>query len=127
MSTQTDKTQIGLSDQASDHLDVVRREGGFRNDQDVYRLAITIAIAEGLSPTPENVQRTNKYSVGSLDPKHAMSTAIRHLRDDHADRPVALMERLAEAGLKRLFDHVDSGKSLHELLATFAPPAPESG
>lgn len=123
MTTQADKTQIGLSDEASDHLEVVRQQGGFRTEQDVYRLAIALAIAEGLAPTSEDTARTTKYNIGGLDPERALVTAVRYLRTDHGDRPVAYMERLAEAGMKHLYDHVESGRSLHEMLAPFAPPA----
>jgi hypothetical protein len=126
VSSQADKTQIGLSDEASDHLETVRQQGGFRTEQDVYRLAIAVAIAEGLAPTPEDVQRTTKDNIGGLDPDRALVTTVRYLRTDHGDRPVAYMERLAEAGMKYLYEHVESGKSLHELLAQFVPPAAEA-
>lgn len=122
MTGPADKTQIGLSDEASDHLEVVRQQAGFRTEQDVYRLAIAVAIAEDLPPTPEDVARTTKYNIGGLDPERALATAVRYLRTDHGDRPVAYMERLAEAGMKHLYDHVESGRSFHELLSRFAPP-----
>jgi hypothetical protein len=125
VSTQSDRTQIGLSDEANDQLETVRLQGGFRNEQDVYRLAIAVAIAEDLAPTPEDLQRTNKYNIGGLDPDRALVTAVRYLRTDHADRPVAYMERLAEAGMQYMYAHVESGRSLHELLARFAPASRE--
>lgn len=125
LNTQPDKTQIGLSDKASDHLERVRQEGGFRNEQDVYRLAIAVAIAEQLPAAAEDVTRVTKYNVGGLDPAGALTNAVTHLGTAHGGRPVAYMERLADAGLTYLYDHIDSGKSLGELLSRFVPPTPE--
>jgi hypothetical protein len=123
--TPPDKTQIGLSDRASEHLETIRQSGGFRTEQDVYRLAIAIAIAEQLPPTREDITRTTKYSVGSLDPDRALVNAVRHLDAAHGGRPAAYMERLAEAGMERIYNHLDSGKSLGELLQGLASPAPQ--
>jgi hypothetical protein len=118
----SDKTQIGLSEKATDHLERLREDYAFRTEQDVYRMAIAVAIAADLPAAPEDVTRVTKYNVGGLDPAGALTNAVRYLRTDHNGRPVAYMERLAESGLMYLFDHIDDGKPLGELLGKFAPP-----
>jgi hypothetical protein len=87
----------------------------------VSRLAVAVALAEKLEPTAAGETRTTYLNIGSLDPDASLRNAVVAIRDDHGDRPVALIERLAEAGIARLKAHLDSGKSLRELLATYAP------
>ena len=70
--------------------------------------------------TREGLREVN---VGSLDPDGSLRSAVLAVRDDHQDRPVAFIERLAEAGIAKLHQHLDSGKPLRELLALYEPPA----
>src|SRR5579875_898136 len=113
-----DKTQIGLTEQANEQIEVVVREGGFSDKQDAYRLAIAVALAQGLEPG-DAIGASTTYGVGSLDPDGNFRTAVRALRDDHGGRPAAMMERLAHAGVAKVYEHLHSGKSLRELLALF--------
>lgn len=124
MSTPTDKGQLGLSEQAHEQLGEIVDRGGFRERQDAYRLAVSIALAEVLPPTPEGVSRTTYLNVGSLDPDGSLRAAVQSIRPDHNGRPYALVERLAEAGIARLHDHLYAGKSLRELLLAYQE-APE--
>lgn len=119
MSAERDKAQPGLSERAREQLLMVTERGGFQDMQDAYRLAIAVALAENLEPADAGLSRTTYVNVGGLDPDHSLRSAVLAVRNDHGGRPVALMERLAEAGIARLHAHVDSGRSLRELLAGF--------
>ena len=124
MTAQPDKTQLGLTDAARDKADDIQRVGGFKDRQDAYRLAIAVALAEGLEPASENVSRRNYVSVGSLDPDNYLRAATKQLRTDHGGRPAALIERLAEAGIDRIHDQlVGEGRPLREILQPYQPSA----
>lgn len=122
MNAPTDKGQLGLSEQAHDQLGELVERGGFRERQDAYRLAVSVALAEQLPPAPEGVSRTTYLNVGSLDPDGSLRAAVQSIRSDHNGRPYALVERLAEAGISRLHDHLYAGKSLRELLLAYQEP-----
>jgi len=124
MTDLVDKTQLALTDTARKQADAVVEQAGFKDRQDAYRLAVAIALAERLEPAPADLPRTNYIGVGGLDPGGALHAATLHLRDDHGGRPYALIERLAEAGITRIFDHVDAGKPLRDLLSAYLPAEP---
>jgi hypothetical protein len=124
VNTPTDKNQLGLSEQAYEQLGELVERGGFRERQDAYRLAVSLALAEMLPPTAEGVSRTTYLNVGSLDPDGSLRAAVQSIRADHGGRPYALVERLAEAGIARLHDHLYARKSLRELLLAYQE-APE--
>lgn len=119
MSPEKDKAQPGLTAEAREQLEEITEKGGFSEMQDAYRLATAIALAENLEPADASLSRTTYANIGGLDPDHSFRSAVLAVRDDHGDRPVALIERLAEAGIARLHTHLNSGKSLRELLAAY--------
>jgi hypothetical protein len=121
MSPAKDKVQPGLTAEAREQLEDVTTRGGFNDMQDAYRLATAIALAEQLPPADASASRTTYLNIGSLDPDGSLRNAVLRIRDDHDDRPVALIERLAEAGVARLHAHMEDGKSLRELLAAYTP------
>ena len=113
----TDKGQLALS-QPQGHQDrqFVKDELGLPDLQDGYRLAVAIALAKRLPPAAENMSRSTVYGANVLDSDGALRTAILALRDDHGGRPYALMERLAEAGLRDLASHLNDGLPLRQYL-----------
>jgi hypothetical protein len=116
-----DKNQLGLTDAAREEADYVVEHGGFDERQDVYRLAVAIALVKELEPAPEDAGgRTTYINVGSLDPDGLIRTAIAHSREDAGARPYAFAERLAEAGIADLHRHLHSGRSLGEYFSAFA-------
>jgi hypothetical protein len=119
MNYPNDKAQPSISAAARSQLDSIQVQGGFAASMDVYRFAIAVALAENLSPVAQEGTRETLYHVGTLDPDGVLIAAIVETRDDHDERPVALMERLAEAGLKRISDHLAEGKSLRDFLGTY--------
>lgn len=113
----SDKSQLGLSAEARSHLDRIAEELQLTERMDGYRFAIAAAIAKGLSPAGRDVSRTNAYNAaGSLDPDGQIKAAVLAVRDDHEGRPYALVERLAEAGLRDIFLHINSGHPIREYL-----------
>lgn len=121
MSSAADKSQVAISEASRDLADEVVERGGFAERQDVYRLAIAVALIKQLEPAPEDVGgRINYLGVGSLDQDGSIRTAIMQLREEGRDRPYALAERLAEAGIAELHEHLNSGRSIREFLASLA-------
>jgi hypothetical protein len=116
-----DRSQVGLSDQAAADRDAIRERLRLREGQDAYRLAVAVALAKNLSPAPENARRTNAYGTGSVDSRGELRAAVLALRDDHGGRPYALLERLAEAGLRDLAAHLDEGRPIRQYLAALTP------
>jgi hypothetical protein len=118
-----DKVQPALTAEAREHLEEITKRGGFSDMQDAYRLATAIALAEQLAPADASLSRTTYLNIGSLDPDGSLRNAVLAIREDHDDRPVALIERLAEVGIDRIRMHMDEGKPLRDLLAVYTPSA----
>jgi hypothetical protein len=119
MSAAADKSQVAISGASRDLADAVVEKGGFADRQDVYRLAIAVALIKQLDPAPEDVGgRINYLGTGSLDPDGSIRTAIMQIRNEGRDRPYALAERLAEAGIAELHEHLNSGRSVREFLGS---------
>lgn len=124
MSAAADKSQVAISEASRDLADEVVEKGGFAERQDVYRLAIAVALVKQLEPAPEDVGgRINYLGAGSLDQDGSIRTAIMQLREEGRDRPYALAERLAEAGIAELHEHLNSGRSIREFLASLTTGA----
>lgn len=124
MSTTADKAQLALTGQARDQLAVIKEEAGFDDLQDAYRLAVSIALAENLSPSDAGASRQTYVNIGGLDPENQLRNAVLAIRDDHDSRPVAFIERLAEAGIAHIHEHiVGKGRSIRELLGPYTPDA----
>lgn len=120
-----DKVQLGLSADASADLDRIEEDLKLPDRVDGYRFAVAVALAKGLVPTPEKVSRGTSYSaMGTLDTDGSLRAAVLALRNDHDGRPYALIERLAEAGLRDLVTHLDSGLPLRDYLAPLVPTMP---
>lgn len=117
-----DKTQLGLSEQAVADRDTIQNSLALETGLDAYRLAIAVALAKNLPAASETVRRTNAYGVASLDPDGSLRAAAVALRDDAGGRPYALIERLAESGLRDLAAHLDDGLPLRQYLSVLVPP-----
>jgi hypothetical protein len=118
--SEQDKNQLGLTEDAREKADAVVAAAGFEERQDVYRLAVAVALSRGLAPAPDGLSRRTYINVGSLDPDGAIRAAILETRDDHGGRPYALAERLAEAGIEDLHAHFNAGRSVREYLRAFS-------
>jgi hypothetical protein len=116
-----DRGQIGLSDAAAADREYIKDELGLRDLQDAYRLAVAVALAKNLPPAAENLRRTTAYGAAVLDATGALRASVLALRDDHGGRPYALIERLAEAGLRDLAAHLNEGLPIRQYLAPLVP------
>ena len=116
-----DRSQIGVSEQATADRDYIKEALDLRDLQDAYRLAIAVALAKNLAPAQEDLRRTTAYGTGTLDASGALRAAVLALRSDHDGRPYALMERLAEAGLRDLAAHLNEGRPIRDYLGPLVP------
>ena len=73
-----------------------------------YRLGIALAIARGGLAAPEDTTMVTILNVGSLDPDGSIRDLITELYPQHAHRPYAFAERLAEAGVEEMGDCIRS-------------------
>lgn len=116
-----DRSQIRLSEQGTADREHIKDALGLGDLQDAYRLAVAVALAKDLPPTAEDLRRTVVYGAGVLDASGALRASVLALRDDHGGRPYALIERLAEAGLRDLAAHLSDGLPLRQYLAALTP------
>jgi hypothetical protein len=121
MTEAEDRTQLGLTPAAATDRDEVTRVLKLPSGVDAYRLGIAAAVAKQLDPAPDSPGRTTAYGVGTLDPDGSIRTSVLALRDDHHGRPYALVERLAEAGLRDLADHLDRALPIRDYLESLLP------
>jgi hypothetical protein len=116
----TDRTQVGLPDSTDDLLKELRsKTHWFRDEVDVYRVAVTIALARGLQPRKDEVDSgyITKFSVQTLDPDGDLRLLIASLAPDYADTPYRWAQRLANKGVHYLHNEiVVKGRSITEVL-----------
>jgi hypothetical protein len=118
-----DRSQIGLSEQGRKDREYIREQLGLKDLQDAYRLGIAVALAKNLPPASADVPRGTVYGAGVLDADGALRASVLALRSDHAGRPYALLERLAEAGLRDLAAYLDDGLPIRQYLSGLVPAA----
>ena len=122
-----DLVQVGMSETASTQLTEITEELSLTNRLVGYRLGLAMALAMNLEPTDAGLTRTTAYSAtGTLDPDGQFRAAVLAVRADHGGRPYALMERLAEAGLARVAEHLVGGRPLGDLLEGMVANGSES-
>lgn len=97
----SDKVQIGLTPKGAQDLAEVMETGWFGHAMDAYRLAIAVALSNGVVASPENVAGSDtKYSfMGGIDRDGKVRALISTLRPGEASLPGRFAERLAHAGL----------------------------
>ncbi|SRR6266508_1904219 len=121
-----DRSQIRLSEQGVADREYIKEALGLGDLQDAYRLAVAVALAKNLPPASEDLRRTTAYGAGVLDASGALRASVLALRSDHGGRPYALIERLAEAGLRDLAAHLDEGLPVRQYLAALTPRQEET-
>ena len=122
-----DLVQVGMSETASTRLTEITEELSLTNRLVGYRLGLAMALAMNLEPTDAGLTRTTAYSAtGTLDPDGQFRAAVLTVRADHGGRPYALMERLAEAGLARIAEHLAGGRPLGDLLEGMVANSPDT-
>jgi len=119
MNEVSDKAQIGLTPTADHHLNELINTGWFLDRQDVYRLAIAVALSRKLEPGPSEMAglRTAYNFTGGIDRDGKLRQLISILAPSEATRPAVFSERLAHAGLAFLFHAlIESNGTLSDAL-----------
>jgi hypothetical protein len=97
---------VGLTKTAHDKLKRLKDDGHFGELQDAYRLAISLAVAQGIDPASVHIEgsRTTIFNVGTLDPDQSLKIAINAIYSDACENEAAykVAERLAEWGVSEL-------------------------
>lgn len=99
--TDEDIITVGLTKETHDILQSLKDNGVFNEMQDGYRFGIALAIVQDLV-APETLSVKTFLNVGSLDRDGSIRNLITELYPDAADRPYAMAQCLAEAGLERM-------------------------
>jgi hypothetical protein len=113
-----DKRTLGVTAEGAAVLESLMATGWFEEEMDAYRLAISVAFAQGLLSEPDEMTGvTTKWNVGTLDPDGKLRSMVLALSDQEVDRPYADAERRAAAGLRYLKGElVDRQAQLAEVL-----------
>lgn len=99
---------IGLSNSAHGKLQRLKENAHFAELMDGYRLAIGLALAYGVDPSPL-ANRNTIFNVGSLDPDRSIYHAVQALRSRQTEPVYRTAERLAEWGVEEMYRQVETG------------------
>lgn len=114
-----DRRTLGLTPAAQQLLDSLMALGWFRQEADVFRLAVSVGLARGLKKDPSDlVGLSTKWNVGTLDSDGRLRDLVRSLVPESGDHPFAYAELTAHAGLEWLKTKlVDEHAMLSEALS----------
>jgi hypothetical protein len=104
----TGQVTLGLSEETHAKLVQLKEQGHFAEMRDAYRLAIAVAMRDGLIDPKENRRGKTYLNAGSLDPDGLLRDAI-HEALPNEGSPYEVAERLGEAGVKALWEAVERG------------------
>jgi len=109
-------TQIGISTTMHPFLQSLKENGFFSDMTSAYQFAIAIAIKKRLIPK-ELIDKRNVFAVVTVDPGREIHTVIKHLYPDLETPYYTLAERLADAGLRHMYELESGGRlDLYELI-----------
>jgi hypothetical protein len=115
-----DRSQVGLPESTDDLLkELCRDTRWFKGEADVYRLAVSLALARELHPRSEESDGgyTTKFSVQTLDPDGQLALLIATLHPDYAGTPYRWAQRLANKGVCYLHSELlRKGRPIAEVL-----------
>ena len=110
-----DQRTLGLSEDAHVKLTRLKEDGHFNDMRDAYRLAISVALAEGLiAPKSKPLSRTY-INVGSLDPDGILRSAILEHFQGREGQPYEVAARLGEEGVLALTQRLERNPQFSEL------------
>lgn len=104
----TEPTMIGLSEKAHALLSQMKEDNFLAEMADGYRLAIGLALAQGIEPD-DVPQRRTVFSVATIDPDQEIAAAIKALIDLKGGSVYRMAERLADWGVIELAKRFDGG------------------
>lgn len=113
-----DRVTVGLTPDGEENLETVMESEFFDEELVAYRTAVAVALASDEVTDPERMKNVRtKYNVGSLDRGGEIRELVELLRPAHSEgRVYSYAERLADAGLRILSDHLSDDQPLMELL-----------
>lgn len=104
-----DLKNIGLSEKSNELLTNMVEKKVFDDALDGYRLAVSLAIVDEMKPEDhEIINRMNKYDVGGVDPNGKFKKAISTLIPESQGIEYRCIEKLADMGIKKLSEHIDT-------------------
>jgi hypothetical protein len=119
-----DRSQVGLPDATDELLKSLHSSTRwFKDEVDVYRCAIAVALARNLQPRRDEPDSgyTTKFSVQTFDPEGDMKLLISSLMPEYADTPYRWAQRLANKGVHYLHNEiVVKGRSIAEVLGVLS-------
>jgi len=120
-----DKSTIGVTPEGQAYIDALMTTGWFKEEIDVYLLAISLASAHGLIKPPSEMTGVGtKWSV-AVDKGGRLRSLIIGLSEESMSRPYAHAEARAAAGLEYLKAQlVDQHAQLSDILAAEGITAP---
>jgi signal transduction protein with GAF and PtsI domain len=104
----SEPTMIGLSEKAHALLSQMKEDNFLAEMADGYRLAIGLALAQGIAPD-DVPQRRTVFSVATIDPDQEIAAAIKALIDLKGGSVYRMAERLADWGVIELAKRFDGG------------------
>lgn len=125
--TDHDVTTVGVSPEADKMLKALCATPLFEREVDVYRLAVAVALTRDLTPL-EAAKRETKFNIGTLEtPTGQVATLVRALLDGGTERPYAVSQDFAEAGIRFLHAQlVEQNASLHEVFDSTSQTNPKT-
>lgn len=114
-----DRRTLGVTPEAQRHLDSLMALEWFRQEADVFRIAVSVGLALGLKKEPSDlVGLTTKWNVGTLDSDGRLRDLVRSLAPESGEHPFVYAELTAHAGLEWLKTKlVDEHAMLSEALS----------
>jgi len=95
-----DKRTLGVTPEGAALLESIMQTDWFKEEMDAYLVAISLAFANDLiAGTEEMVGVTTKWNVGTLDQDGKLRRMVLALSSEQVERPYAVTERRAAAGL----------------------------
>jgi hypothetical protein len=107
--TTTEPTSVGLSEKAHTLLSSMKEDGYISELTDGYKLAIGLALANGITPGEVPAPKRTILAVSGLDPEQEIATSIRSLVDLEDGSVYRYAERLAEWGVMEMAARFKSG------------------
>ena len=101
-----DRQTIGVSESSGKTLEALVDAGVFSQQVDAAKLALSVALAYGDTPT-ESQDRTTKWNVGTFDQNGDVRELVLCFMPECLT-PFKEVESLVESGLKRLADHFEA-------------------
>lgn len=96
-----DLINIGLTKETHEVLQKLKDDGVFNEMQDAYRFSIAFAIVQRLVAS-ESLSFKTSFHVATIDRDGSLRNLITEIYPEAADRPYAMAQRLAEAGLEKM-------------------------